>query len=108
MSKSGIGLGWHYSAWCRTRSPPQSERVATRDSALRKRFGLALQKARRELGISQEELAYGSNLQVSFISRVERGLQAPSLEAIAVLAAALGTKPHLLVMAAEGEEEPGN
>jgi len=75
---------------------------------LRKRFGLALQNARRELDISQEELAHRSNLQVSFISRIERGLHAPSLEAIAALAAAIGTKPHLLVKAAEDGEEEGS
>ena len=58
--------------------------------------------------MSQEELAHRSNLQVSFISRIERGLQAPSLEAIAALAAAVGTKPFVLVKAAEDEEEPTN
>ncbi len=72
---------------------------------LRRRFGLALQSARHERGLSQEELAYRSNLQVSYISRVERGLQAPSLEVIAALATALGTRPHLLVMAAECFDE---
>ena len=77
--------------------------MATRDPLLRKRFGQAVQNARREVGMSQEELAHLSNLQVSFISRIERGLQAPSLEAIAALAAAFGTKPHLLVKAAESE-----
>ena len=77
--------------------------MATRDPLLRKRFGLALLNARRELGMSQEELAHRSNLQVSFISRIERGLQAPSLEAICALAEAVGTKPHLLVKAAEDE-----
>ena len=80
--------------------------MATRDPSLRKRFGIVVQNARRELGVSQEELAHRSNLQVSFISRLERGLQAPSLEAIAVLAAAIGTKPHLLVKAAEEQDEP--
>ncbi len=80
--------------------------MATRDPVLRKRFGLALQSARHERGVSQEELAYRSNLQVSYISRVERGLQAPSLEAISAIATALGTRPHLLVMAAEDFEEP--
>jgi transcriptional regulator with XRE-family HTH domain len=79
--------------------------VASRDPLLRKRFGLALQNARRAIGVSQEELAHRSNLQVSYISRIERGLQAPSLEAIASLAAAVGTKPHLLVKAAEEEAE---
>ena len=72
---------------------------------LRKRFGLAIQNARRRLEISQEELAHRSNLQVSYISRIERGLQAPSLEAIAAMAAAVGTKPHLLVKAAEENED---
>jgi transcriptional regulator with XRE-family HTH domain len=73
---------------------------------LRKRFGLALQSARHERGVSQEELAYRSNLQVSYISRIERGLQAPSLEAIAALATALGTRPHLLVMALRVSRSP--
>lgn len=51
--------------------------------------------------MSQEELAHRSNLQVSFISRIERGLHAPSLEAIAALAAALDTRPYVLVRSAE-------
>jgi transcriptional regulator with XRE-family HTH domain len=42
---------------------------------------------------------------VSFISRIERGMHAPSLEAIAALADALGTKPHLLVKAAEEQAD---
>ena len=80
--------------------------MATRDPVLRQRFGIAIQNARRNMGLSQEELAHRSNLQVSFISRIERGLHAPSLEAIAALAEALETKPHLLVKAAEDERAP--
>jgi len=79
--------------------------VATWDPLLRQRFGLAIQNARRAKGLSKEELADRSNLQVSFVSRLERGMHAPSLEAIAAVAAALETMPHLLVKAAEDPSE---
>ncbi len=67
---------------------------------------MVLREARLQRNVTQEELAARGGLDVSFISRVERGLQAPSLEVIVALAKALGTKAHLLVLAAErGENE---
>ena len=88
------------------RAIPQPVQVKnSRDPALRRRFGVVLRQARRQRNVTQEELAARGGLDVSFISRVERGLQAPSLEVIAALATALGTKAHLLVLAAELDEE---
>lgn len=73
----------------------------SRDSGLRVRFGNVLRERRRERGLTQEELAHQTGLDVSFISRVERGLQAPSIEVVFVLASALGEAPHDLVRRAE-------
>lgn len=72
-----------------------------RDPELRTRFGEVLRTARHARGLTQEALAGETGLDVSFISRVERGLQAPSIEVVFALAAALQVKPHLLVKRVE-------
>jgi transcriptional regulator with XRE-family HTH domain len=63
----------------------------------RERFGTNLQRLRREAGLTQMELGNRSNMQHSVISRYERGLRDPQLEAIAALAKALGVRAADLV-----------
>jgi transcriptional regulator with XRE-family HTH domain len=48
-----------------------------------------VRKARRLSGVSQEELAFRSGLDRTFISAVERGLRNPSLLSVYALADAL-------------------
>jgi DNA-binding XRE family transcriptional regulator len=48
-----------------------------------------------------EDLAERAGLHRNYVGQIERGLKAPSLVVFAALAKALGTKPHLLVQAAE-------
>ncbi len=64
-------------------------------------FGHILADLRKEAGLSQERLGQESGLHRTYISQLERGLKSPSLNAIEALADALGSKPHLLVLAAE-------
>nr|WP_242042333.1 helix-turn-helix transcriptional regulator [Leptolyngbya sp. FACHB-541] len=56
---------------------------------IRQRFGKAIRRRRRELDISQEELAELAELHRTYISDVERGEVNPSLDNIEKLAAAL-------------------
>lgn len=56
-------------------------------------FGEVIRSCRKEKGISQEKLSADSNLQRTFISRLERGLTQPTLVTIFELAQALGVEP---------------
>lgn len=62
-----------------------------RKSALSVRFGLVLRKRRIAVGLTQEELAHRAELHATYVSMLERGLNAPSLNAIERLAKSLGT-----------------
>ena len=53
------------------------------------RFGKAMRRRRRELDLSQEELAERSELHRTYISSIERGQRNPSLENIEKIAKAL-------------------
>lgn len=59
-------------------------------SALRKLFGLKVKELRLASGLSQEGFADRCGFARSYMSRIERGAANPSLDAIGVLAAALG------------------
>lgn len=60
------------------------------DEKLLKRFGKKISKLRKELRLSQEELATAAGLDRTYISGIERGFQNPSLRTIGRLAKALG------------------
>ena len=64
-------------------------------------IGQVLARFRKEIAISQEELADRANLHRTYVSQLERGLKSPSLNAICLLAKALNREPHELVKAAE-------
>jgi len=66
-----------------------------------KRYGKELQKARASAGISQEDLADGAGVHVSYVSQLERGLKSPTLGVMLRLADALGCSAWELVQAAE-------
>ncbi len=53
------------------------------------RFGKAVRRRRRELDLSQEELAERAELHRTYISSIERGQRNPSLENIEKIAKAL-------------------
>ncbi len=59
-------------------------------------FGRAVRKRRRELDLSQEELAERAGLHRNYVSDIERGDRNPSLENIQKLAKALDIKVSAL------------
>jgi transcriptional regulator with XRE-family HTH domain len=63
----------------------------------RERFGANLRRLREAAGLTQLELGHRCNLQNTVISRYERGLRDPQLEAIAALAEGLGVRAADLV-----------
>ncbi|MBD2038594.1 helix-turn-helix transcriptional regulator [Phormidium sp. FACHB-592] len=61
-------------------------------SDVKQRFGKAIRRRRRELDLSQEELAERAELHRTYVSDIERGDRNPSLENIEKLAKALTIK----------------
>lgn len=59
---------------------------------LRKRFGLRVKELRQATGLSQESFADRCGFARSYMSRIERGRANPSLDAVQVLADALGVE----------------
>lgn len=68
-----------------------------RQIIIAKVFGEVLQNARSSKALSQAELAKRASLDRTYISMLERGLRAPSLPTIFVIAEGLGLQPNVLV-----------
>ena len=60
-----------------------------KNTPLRQRFGERIRALRLDAGISQEAFADKCGYARSYMSRIERGLANPSLDAVEVLAVAL-------------------
>lgn len=60
-------------------------------------FGAVLRAARRERGLSQEQLAFASGYHRNFIGLLERGLRSPSLATVFRLALVLELTPVDLI-----------
>ena len=58
-----------------------------------KAFGERLREVRLSKGFTQERLAYSADLELSQISRIERGIINTSISQVFMIAAALGV-PH--------------
>ena len=65
-------------------------------------FGYRIMKKRRELGLTQEQLAKRCGIVVSFMGHIERGSRSPSIETLVDIASALGCTVGELL----GEENP--
>jgi transcriptional regulator with XRE-family HTH domain len=63
---------------------------------LRQQFGAKVRSLREDAGYSQEAFADVCGYARSYMSRIERGLGNPSLDAIEVLAAALNVEARVL------------
>ena len=74
-----------------------------RPQAFQTAFGKALRRRRERLEVSQEALAFTSEIHRTYISELERGLKNPSLSTIDRLAVALKTKASVLIADAEAE-----
>lgn len=59
-----------------------------------KQVGLNVKIRRIKAGISQEELAYKSNLNIATIGTIERGEKVPTIESIASIAEALNVEMY--------------
>lgn len=62
-----------------------------------KTFGNVLQELRREQGLTQEELAFRSGLDRTYISLLERGLRVPTIDTLFKISKKLGIRPEDLV-----------
>ncbi len=69
---------------------------------LRVAFGSHVRALREERGLSQEALAARGDFHWTYISEVERGKRAPSLDVIGRLARALGVTPSELFAPLKG------
>ena len=59
-------------------------------------FGNRLRKVRKEKGFTQEELSYRADLELSQISRIERGIINTSISQVFKIAEALEVPPKYL------------
>jgi transcriptional regulator with XRE-family HTH domain len=78
--------------------------VAPRDKKTRlllKAVGQAVREARDELGVSQEELGFESELDRTYISGIERGVRNPTVETLSRLCRSLGVRVSELIARAE-------
>ena len=64
---------------------------------LKEAFGKVVRELRDQQGLSQQELADYSEVDRTYISDLERGLNYPSLNTIYKLAEVLKIKPHKLI-----------
>lgn len=64
-------------------------------------FGDALREIRKGKGISQEQLALDGDLDRTYVSLIERGVQSPTLRTVFKLANVLGLKPSDIVLRME-------
>lgn len=67
------------------------------DTQVAKLFGIALRARRVSKDISQQELAFASSLDRTYVSLLERGLRQPSLTTIMNLSHALDIQPWTLI-----------
>ncbi|MDZ7954092.1 MULTISPECIES: helix-turn-helix domain-containing protein [unclassified Nostoc] len=77
--------------------------------SIKQRFGKAVRRRRRELDLSQEQLAERAELHRTYISNLERGELNPSLETMEKLANALDISiPAMFInYGIQVENEPG-
>lgn len=62
-----------------------------------KRLGQRIRKLRKEMGITQEELAFRSKIDYSYLNQIENGRRNPTVETVAKIARALKTSSENLL-----------
>jgi transcriptional regulator with XRE-family HTH domain len=68
-----------------------------RDDALLQAFAIVLRDLRRELALSQEQLALRAGVDRTFVGKLESGRHQPSLAVVFKLAQSAGTTPVELI-----------
>lgn len=78
-----------------------------RENEVKRRFGMAVRKARAQAGLSQEGLAAAAGLDRTYIGGVERGERNPSLVSLKKIADGLGLSMSELFadLSASGRED---
>jgi transcriptional regulator with XRE-family HTH domain len=66
----------------------------------------AIERVRRERGMTREALAEASGVSPSYLSEVERGFKRPSTDVLAAIARALGMAPSELLAYVESSSPP--
>src|SRR5262245_8763986 len=66
---------------------------------LRARFAAEIRVARQAAGLTQQQLAKAANTSVDFLSKLERGLESPSLETLVALTKTLSLDPARILRA---------
>jgi transcriptional regulator with XRE-family HTH domain len=66
-------------------------------------IGEEIRKARKKAGLSQEELAFRSNVTRNYVSLVELNQHSPTLDTLVRICQALGVKASNLVAKVEGQ-----
>ncbi|MDU0736328.1 helix-turn-helix transcriptional regulator [Pseudomonas aeruginosa] len=70
-----------------------------------KKFGKVLKERRKELGLTQEQLALEAGIQRNYVSLIERGINQPTITMLFKLAKALRCPASSLIL--EIEEQFG-
>jgi len=63
----------------------------------RRLLGESVRETRKSAGLSQERLAEKAGLSTVFISRIERGVESPSVDSLVKIARALDITAHDLI-----------
>ncbi|WP_299096990.1 helix-turn-helix transcriptional regulator [uncultured Winogradskyella sp.] len=71
------------------KKPKKTRKPPVRNDKLLKEFGNNLRKIRKHKGITQEELAFKIGLEISQISRIERGILNSTISTAYEIASAL-------------------
>ena len=82
-------------------SKPERTAETGRNYSLKKAFGLALRRIRRERGLTQTQLADRAGYHRNLVSLIERGEANPSLTTLFDMAATLEKRPTEIVRAIE-------
>lgn len=83
----------------------QASKSSPYDSTIIPAFASVIRQLRNQRGLTQEQLAWRTNVDQSFISALERGLKEPCLKTIVQLAAAFDLPLTELIAAFEEERQ---
>lgn len=76
-----------------------------RNNPLAEEIGKRIYKKRKEMGLTQEELAFRSGLSQSFLTCIERGEKGPGFDSIIRISSALKTSTDYLLLGVISQEE---